>query len=204
MTAETRTVVLASASPRRRELLCRLGIEPVVVHPDIDESALDDESAVDHVRRLALAKAAAVVGPVLDAVLGPAVATDAIVIAADTVVVVDGQIIGKPADADDARRTLRALANRSHEVVTGVCVRGPQLLEATATTTVWFRPVEDDEIEWYVGTGEPLDKAGSYAIQGGAAAFVDRIEGSDTNVVGLPLALVAALLRDLGWRPPAG
>jgi septum formation protein len=174
-------LVLASGSPRRRELLAQLGVTFAVVVPDVDESPLPGERPVGLVRRLAAAKAVAVEGdPVL---------------AADTVVDVDGEILGKPVDADDARRMLRRLSGRSHRVHTGVAVRSGARLELeVATTIVTFVPLQSAVIEWYVRTGEPLDKAGAYAFQGGAGRFVTELDGDADTVIGLPLALLERLL----------
>lgn len=189
--AERVAVVLASASPRRLELLARLGVEPVVVPPDIDERALTGEAAEAYVERLAIAKAAAVAD-------GSGVG-DALVIAADTTVEIDGEILAKPADGADAARMLRQLSGRVHRVHTGVALRrGSDLRLAVATTTVRMVAVTDAEIAWYVATGEPLDKAGAYALQGAGGVYVEAVEGSVSNVVGLPLHLVVGLARSLG------
>lgn len=174
-------VVLASGSPRRRELLDQLGLAFVVVVPHVDETPQPGEQPVALVRRLAVAKAAAVEG---DPVLG-----------ADTIVEVDGEILGKPVDADDARRMLRRLSGRSHRVHTGVAVRSGERTQVEVTTTiVTFAPLTPPLIEWYLGTGEPFDKAGAYAVQGHGGVFVETIRGSVSNVVGLPLSTVARLL----------
>jgi septum formation protein len=160
-----------------------------VAVPDVDETPLPGEAPVDLVRRLAAAKAVAVAGdPVL---------------AADTIVDVDGEVLGKPADADDARRMLRRLSGRSHRVHTAVAVRSGERLESEVVTTiVTFVPLQPAMIEWYIGTGEPLDKAGAYAVQGVGGVFVERVRGSVSNVVGLPLTTVARLLeRMCGWKP---
>ena len=149
---------------------------------DVDETPLPGESPLDLVRRLAVAKAAAVDGdPVL---------------AADTIVEVDGEILGKPVDAADARRMLRRLSGRSHRVHTGVAVRsGEQVEVEVVTTIVTFVALTAESIDWYLATGEPFDKAGAYAIQGAGGVFVEAIRGSVSNVVGLPLATVARLLH---------
>ncbi len=175
-------LVLASGSPRRRELLGRLGLVFDVVPADIDETPRAGERPLELVRRLAEAKARAVTGdPVL---------------AADTIVEVDGEVLGKPTDADDARRMLRRLSGRSHRVHTGVAVRsGDRLGVAVETTAVMFTPLAPGAIEWYLGTGEPFDKAGAYAVQGAGGIFVETIRGSVSNVVGLPLTLTARLLE---------
>ena len=181
-------LVLASGSPRRRELLAQLGLAFAVVAPDVDEAPQPGERPVALVRRLALAKAVAVDGdPVL---------------AADTTVEVDGEILGKPVDADDARRMLRRLSGRAHKVHTGVAVRESAAVAVEVVTTiVTFVPLQPAVIDWYIGTGEPLDKAGAYAIQGAGGVFVEAVRGSVSNVVGLPLTTVARLLeRTTGWR----
>lgn len=181
-------VVLASASPRRRDLLRRLGIDPEVRVPDVDESAQVGEDPADMAERLAVAKAAAV--PVADG---------EVVIAADTVVCVDGAGWGKPANAADATRMLASLSGRAHDVVTGVAVRTPTASASTVELTrVEFRTLTVDEIDDYVSTGEPMGKAGAYAIQGRAGMFVTTVDGSDTNVIGLPLATTVALLGGCG------
>ena len=180
-------LVLASRSPRRQEILERAGI-PFVVRPaDIDETPLHRESPVDHVRRLARAKAEAV-----------SAAPEEIVLAADTVVVVDGLILGKPAGPADAARMLRLLSGREHQVLTGVCFRayGGSMVDQESTR-VWFTPLTGPQIDAYVASGEPLDKAGAYAIQGLASKFIPRIEGCYFNVVGLPAAKVFRYLEEL-------
>ncbi len=186
-------LVLASQSPRRRELLEQLGV-PLVVRPaHADEAVLPGEAARDYVLRVAREKAR-----LCSAADGP------IVLAADTAVVLGGEVLGKPSGADDARRMLRALSGTEHEVLTGVCVRRAPALElaAVVSTSVRFAPLSGAEIEWYVATGEPLDKAGAYAIQGAGGAFVVRVDGSVSNVVGLPLAETADLLRRAGFPLP--
>ncbi len=181
-------IVLASKSPRRAELLAAAGFEFSVRAADIDETPLPAEQPRDHVLRLALEKAAAVSADGLETVL-----------AADTIVVLNGEILGKPRDRADAVRMLTALSGRRHEVVTGVCLRrGGQTIVEASSTTVWFMKMTPGEIEWYVDSGEPMDKAGAYGIQGLASRFVTRIEGSYSNVVGLPVDLVQRMLRELG------
>lgn len=186
--AEPTTLVLASGSPRRLALLRRLGIDPLVRPADIDETPRPDERVDELVVRLAREKAAAV--PVTEA---------EVVLAADTEVALDRRPLGKPVDAADAMRMLRELSGREHQVVTGLAARcGDRWAEASVTTTVRFRHLDDREIAWYVATGEPDGKAGGYAIQDAGAVLVDRIDGSDTNVIGLPLAATVRLLRDVG------
>jgi septum formation protein len=196
-------LVLASQSPRRRELLEQLGI-PLVVRPaHADEAVLPGEAARDYVLRVAREKAR--LSSRAEAREG-AVA-GAIVLAADTAVVLRGEVLGKPADAEDARRMLRALSGTVHEVLTGVCVRraadaSALELDVVVATEVRFAPLSPAEVDWYVATGEPLDKAGAYAIQGAGGAFVVRVDGSVSNVVGLPLAETAGLLRRAGYPLP--
>jgi septum formation protein len=161
-----------------------------VIPVDLDESARPGESPHDLVRRLAIDKAGSV------AASGVA---DVVVLAADTTVEVAGEILGKPVDADDARRMLRSLSARTHEVHTAVAVRcGARTEHDIVTTFVTMSPMTEASIDWYVATGEPLDKAGAYAIQGAGGAFVTAIEGSASNVVGLPLTTVVELLRCQG------
>ncbi|HEX9050455.1 MAG TPA: Maf family protein [Anaeromyxobacter sp.] len=206
-------LVLASQSPRRRELLEQLGI-PFVVRPaHADEAVLPGEPARDYVLRVARDKAR--LSSAAEAREGAV--EGALVLAADTAVVLRGEVLGKPSGPQDARRMLRALSGTVHEVLTGVCVRraagarpdaaapegGPAVeLDAVVATEVRFAPLSAAEVEWYVATGEPLDKAGAYAIQGAGGAFVIRVDGSVSNVVGLPLAETAALLRRAGFPLP--
>jgi septum formation protein len=181
-------LILASASPRRRELLQQIGLDFTIITADIDETPLASEHHAIYTLRLADAKARAVL----------ALYADAVVIGADTTVVVDGQLLGKPIDAQDAARMLRLLSARGHEVTTGLAVlTRNQTLTATETTEVFFSDMTDDEIAAYVATGEPMDKAGAYAIQGRAAQWIPRIAGEYSNVVGLPLAQLAALMKQL-------
>jgi septum formation protein len=184
-------LVLASASPRRQELLCATGIPFEVQPAHIPEEPLPGERARDCAERLALEKAQAVARQrPQDAVLG-----------ADTVVVIDNQILGKPTDAADAARMLRLLSGREHQVITGVClvVKG-QTSVASETTSVTMSEISEKEIADYVATGEPMDKAGAYAIQGIASRWIVRIEGDYSNVVGLPVALVWRMLRETTVR----
>lgn len=183
-------VVLASGSPRRRELLEQLGVDFEIVVPDIDESPRPGESPVDYVGRLAVEKSRAV-----DA------RPDALVIAADTTVDLDGEVLGKPVDVDDAKAMLRRLSARTHRVHTGVSVRvGDRVEFDVVTSLVTLVPLTSATIDWYVATGEPLDKAGAYAVQGTAGAFVQRVRGSVSNVVGLPLHTLVRLAAAVG-RP---
>lgn len=180
------TLVLASASPRRSELLRAAGIAFEALAVDIDETPLADERPEAHVRRLAEQKARTAY----------ARRPDAAVLGADTTVVVDDRILGKPRDADDAAAMLRLLSGREHQVLTAVCVITAAAVVEVACTRVWFSTLSDQEIAWYVASGEPMDKAGAYAIQGLASRFVTRIEGSYSNVVGLPVDLVYRLLTE--------
>jgi septum formation protein len=178
-------LLLASRSPRRSELLHNAGIPFTVRIADVDETIRDGEVPEEYAQRVAEQKAIAVQAGPGDVVLG-----------ADTIVVIDDQILGKPADAFDAVRMLRLLQGRRHDVITGICVRKANtLVRDWAATRVWFTPVSDDEIREYVASGEPMDKAGAYAIQGLASKFIERIDGSYANVVGLPVALVYKHIR---------
>lgn len=186
-------LILASASPRRLELLRIAGFEPEVCPAGVDETPAAGEEAQRYVVRLAGEKSAAI------ADAGAA----AVVVAADTVVVVDGEILGKPLDAEHAVRMLRRLRGRAHLVHTGVVVTGADghRLQRLVSTQVWFTALTEERIRGYVATGEPLDKAGAYAIQGRAAAFVEKIVGSWTNVVGLPLVETIEMLEEAGVAP---
>lgn len=181
-------IVLGSSSPRRRDLLQQLGLEIDIRPADIDETEHPGEDPVSYVRRLSIEKA--------DAVTADA---DELVIAADTTVDLDGQILAKPADDDEVRSMLRSLSARTHRVHTGVTVRlGDRTATDVATTFVTFTPVTAGALEWYLGTGEPFGKAGAYAIQGAGGIFVSSVKGSVSNVVGLPLTTVVTLARRLG------
>ena len=181
-------VVLASGSPRRRELLDQLGIVFSVRAADIDESVLDGEDPVTYVARLSREKAAAV-----------PVDTGTLVIAADTTVDVDGTILGKPADPAEARSMLAAMSGRRHHVHTGVTLRlDERSVTEVTTTAVDVVVIDEATAAWYVATGEPFDKAGAYAIQGAGGVFVESVRGSVSNVVGFPLTSVVALARRLG------
>jgi septum formation protein len=178
-------VVLASQSPRRAEILRQAGIPFSVRAVPIDETPLPGEKPEDYVRRLAESKALAV-----------ACEPGEVVLAADTTVVIDGEMLAKPEDAADAGRMLAKLSGRRHEVMTGICIRrGAEVIRDCATTKVWFTPMSEREIADYAASGEPLDKAGAYAIQGLAGKYIDKIEGCYFNVMGLPMALVYRHLR---------
>lgn len=179
---------LASASPRRRELLSSIGLEVEIAPADIDETPRSGESPMAYVTRLARAKAE--VGA-----RGSRLPT----LGSDTAVVLDGRILGKPEDCDHARSMLAALSGRAHEVLTAVAISGPcGMLDTCVSTRVVMRSIDTTEIDAYWATGEPADKAGGYAIQGRAAVFVERIEGSYSAVVGLPLFETAELLQRQG------
>jgi septum formation protein len=186
-------LILASASPRRAEILRDAGISFTVLSSAIDETPLAGETPQSMVQRLSAAKAELVAARAV----GPA-----ILIAADTVVTLDGQIFGKPRSAEDAERMLKLFSGRTHAVVTGVTmIRLPDMerRELTESTLVTFATLSDEDISRYLATDEPYDKAGAYAIQGYAGRYIPRVEGCYFNVVGLPLSRVVAGLRELGW-----
>ena len=187
-------LILASASPRRAEILTSVGWEFTKDSADIDETELPNESPEDYVQRLALEKAEAVAQKY----------TDAIVLGADTTVLIDHQIIGKPVDLADAKRMLKMLSGNWHEVLTGIAlvrknpqsaIRNPQSFVGMQRTRVKFAEMSDEEIEFLAENGEPLDKAGAYAVQAQAALFIEGIEGDYWNVVGLPVSLVYELVK---------
>jgi len=182
------SLILASSSPRRKEILEAMGLAFAVRTSNIDESLLENEQAADMVVRLAAAKATAI-----------AARAGQIIIGADTVVVLNEEIFGKPVDVDDALRMLRKLSGATHQVMTGVAVATPAGLQSTLSITdVRFREISHDEAHRYWQSGEPWDKAGAYAIQGRGGVFVEAIMGSFTSVVGLPVFEVARLLREAG------
>lgn len=182
-------VILASQSPRRRELLTLVGIPHDVQPADIDETPWPDEAPIPHTARLATAKAQVIASR----------NSDALVIAADTIVVIDGAILGKPTDAADARAMLRRLSGRTHEVCTAMAVAiGEQVRSEVVRVQVRFRTLDDDSIARYVETGEPMDKAGAYGIQGYGATIVEHIEGDYFAVMGLSLVTVVRLAGQLG------
>jgi septum formation protein len=184
-------VVLASSSPRRRQLLDLIGIAHEVRPANIDETMRPREAPRRHAERLAREKASAI------AMRDP----DLITIGADTIVVVNRKVLGKPRDHDDAARMLTMLSGREHMVITAVAVsRGRKLRSAVEEVRVRFRRLRDDEIEAYIATGEPMDKAGAYGIQGYGATIVERIEGDYFAVMGLPIVRLIGLLRDVGVR----
>jgi nucleoside triphosphate pyrophosphatase len=196
------SLVLASASPRRQELLLGIGLEFTIVPADVDESLHPGEQPVEYVERVARDKAMAVVGK-----LGMGATGDVVVLAADTTVDVDGEVLAKPDDDADARRMLRLMSGRTHQVHTAVVVwRISGLRTVTVATDVTFVELDEATIDWYLATGEHRDKAGGYGMQGAAGALVARVDGSPTNVIGLPLAETVALLRGAGiaLRSPNG
>lgn len=192
MPQSDKTLILASSSPRRRELLCEAGVA-FEVHPaHIPEERREGEGPLAYVLRLAEEKARAI------ARLFP----DRYILGADTTVVADEHVLEKPVDYADAARMLRLLSGRAHQVITAVSLVAPGGRTDTRAcmTQVFFRKLSEEEIQRYVATNEPMDKAGAYAIQGGAAGFADRMEGEYSNVVGLPLSLVTEMLRINGFR----
>ena len=184
-------IILASQSPRRRYLLERAGLRFTVIPSEFDEATISASTPDDYVRSLAQEKARDIGRK----------HPDAWVIGADTVVVVDGRILGKPGSTPEARDMLRRLSGRTHQVLTGYCIG--RMSEArwfadTVRTEVLFKTLSEDEIEWYIQTGEPFDKAGAYAIQGIGSFMIESIQGSFTNVVGLPLCELVQMLSRLG------
>jgi septum formation protein len=187
LTIEKQSLILASASPRRQELLREAGV-PFETHPaHIPEERLPGEAAIPYVQRLSREKALAVARRF----------PGHFVLGADTIVLVDDNVLEKPRDQQDATRMLRLLSGRAHNVITGVSLITPagSIDTRTCTTQVFFRKLMEQEIQTYVAGNEPMDKAGAYAIQGGAACFADRLEGEYSNVVGLPLLLVTEMLQ---------
>lgn len=186
---------LASASPRRRELLTQIGVQFELAPVDIDETPKPGEGAQSYVERLAREKAVTSLAAIrADGDNNDA--SRAVVLGSDTSVIINNEILTKPEDATDAKRMLQRLSGNSHQVFTAVAVVSQQKQSIISVTTdVCFRPLSDDEIDAYIATGEPMDKAGSYGIQGKGAILVDKISGSYSNVVGLPLTETAALLK---------
>jgi len=185
----TPRIILASSSPRRKELLTQIGLSVTVSPADVDESILPGEAPEAYAIRVALAKAS----------ISAQRAGEGVIIAADTIVVIGDSILGKPADAHDAKRMLAMLSGKEHRVVTDLAVMDATTAKSvtrTSVTKVWFRDLSEREITAYVATGEPLDKAGAYGIQERGALLVERIEGCYSNVVGLPLSLLGELLRE--------
>ncbi len=183
-------IILASKSPRRRELLEKLGLTFTVLTEEIDETMDPSADLTGEIQRVSEAKARAV---------QPLAGPNDLIISADTVVCADGRRLGKPADEAEARAMLRLLSGRAHTVVSGLCLlQGSRCETASVTTALHFRPLSDREIDAYIATGEPMDKAGAYGIQGLASIFVDRLDGDYYNVMGLPLCTLAAMLRGFG------
>ncbi|MBM4207876.1 MAG: septum formation inhibitor Maf [Gammaproteobacteria bacterium] len=185
-------LVLASASPRRKDLLAQINISTIINPVDFDETPLPDEDPVAYVRRIAAGKSA---------LCAEQLGIDLPVLAADTAVVLDGKILGKPKDEEDAIAMLSALSGRSHQVLTAVSLRGKQHRQTLSVSEVTFRLLGESEIRAYWRTGEPVDKAGAYAIQGLGSIFVVTINGSFSGVVGLPLFETAELLAKEGIHP---
>jgi septum formation protein len=184
-------LVLASASPRRLAILRQLGLEPEVCPADVNERVHPGERPADHVLRLARDKAIRVL----------ALEPEALVLAGDTVVVLDGDVLGKPESDADAVAMLESLSGRTHEVLSGIALAGRQgVLDSCTRTRVRFRAFDRDTARRYVATGEPMDKAGAYGIQGLGAALVEEVEGDYYSIVGLPVAALLRLLRQAGWR----
>ena len=193
------TIYLASASPRRREILVSLGFQPVLLAAEIDETARPGEAVADYVARMARQKNAA--ARQLAAQRGLALAQP--LLSADTVVALDNAILGKPRDAAHARELLESLSGREHQVWTAVCVSlGGQTLEAAQRSDVRFKELSTQEIAAYIASGEPLDKAGAYGIQGIGGVFVAHLSGSFSGVMGLPVFETVQLLRQLGSPVP--
>ncbi len=183
-------IILASKSPRRQELLEKIGLTFAVMTEEIDETMNPDLPLSEEIQRVSKLKALAV---------APRVTTEDLIISADTVVCVDGKRLGKPANAEEAVHMLRMLSGRSHQVVSGLCLLQAQRVETTAVTTdLHFRDLSEAEIAAYVATGEPMDKAGAYGIQGLASIFVDSLCGDYYNVMGLPLCTLAQRLPSFG------
>ncbi|MGH8957667.1 MAG: Maf family protein [Acidimicrobiia bacterium] len=182
-------LVLASSSPRRRELLESLGLSFEVAAPEVDELRLPEEEPYDYVERIARAKASA------------AAQSEVVAVGADTTVVIEGRVLGKPAHPDEARSMLRRLSGQTHDVLTGVAVTlmdpAPRTVSAVESTLVRFLDLTEDEISEYVSTGEPMDKAGAYALGGIGSLFVAGVDGSPSGVRGLPLHTLARLFRAL-------
>jgi septum formation protein len=194
---EAAQLILASSSPRRRELLTSLGIPFIILKPDIDENQREGEAPLDYVRRLSIEKAMDVLSKA---------PSNGLVLAADTIVIHENTVLGKPVDADDARHMLGLLRNRKHQVCTAITLMSatsepdlPVSLTRLTTTDVTMRDYTDSEINTYIATGDPFDKAGSYAIQHLEFNPVAHIEGSYSNVVGLPLETLAETLAEIGW-----
>jgi septum formation protein len=191
-------LILASASPRRRALLTSAGFTFDVLPVSVDESIRSGEPPAEYVRRVAAAKSS-------HAIHASVKPDGLVVLSADTAVVVDGAVLGKPRSDDEAAEMLKRLSGRAHQVMTGVSVRtASHEAGCVETTTVWVSPLTPAEIDWYLATGEGRDKAGAYAVQGIAARFIPRIEGSYSNVVGLPISVLPTLFAELGLDDGVG
>ncbi|MBF0291360.1 MAG: septum formation protein Maf [Nitrospinae bacterium] len=187
-----KNVILASSSPRRRELLAEAGVEFEIIAPHVDETADTTISPEENARIIAERKAEAI----------SSTRRDKLIIAADTMVVLDGEMIGKPVDTADAIQMLTKLSGRKHKVVTGVAMAHVErgvLWSGVETSYTLFRPIPHETIVAYVKSGEPMDKAGAYAVQGQAAEWIEGFEGSVSNIIGLPMELLTRALRDLGY-----
>lgn len=184
-------LILASSSPRRQELLSLLGLSLRIIPSEVDEILRKGESPEEYVRRLAITKARQVAEKF----------PEVWVLAADTIVVIDGEVLGKPKDIEEAESMLKKLSGQEHRVITGYCllqIQGERKRERVVSSLVKFKRLSPEEIRWYIKTGEPFDKAGGYAVQGKAAFMIKEIKGSYTNVVGLPLCEVIEDLQELG------
>lgn len=184
-------LILASSSPRRKDFITKLGLNFQIVKPDADETVLVGESASDYVKRMAIEKANIVA----------ALHSNDIVLAADTIVVCDNRILGKPVNREDAKNILRLLSGRTHEVMTAVCIiKGDEEIEIFEVTKVTFAPLTEELIDTYVSSGECDDKSGAYAVQGIGAMLIQKVEGSVSSVVGLPICQVRCALEKLGLK----
>ena len=184
-------LILASSSPRRKDFITKLGLNFQIVKPDADETVLVGESASDYVKRMANEKANIVA----------ALHSNDIVLAADTIVVCDNRILGKPVNSEDAKNILRLLSGRTHEVMTAVCIiKGDEEIEIFEVTKVTFAPLTEELIDTYVASGECDDKSGAYAVQGIGAMLIQKVEGSVSSVVGLPICQVRCALEKLGLK----
>ncbi|NVK20954.1 MAG: septum formation inhibitor Maf [Kangiellaceae bacterium] len=189
--AQFESIYLASSSPRRKELLKQLGVSFELITNQFDETPFDKESPAEYVKRLAIGKARS-------AMTHPDYSKSIPILGADTIVVLEGELLGKPKDIQDARLTLRSLAGKKHQVFTSVALcLGEEAIEKTASSEVQFARLTDRQIDAYCATGEPFGKAGSYAIQGAAASFISMMSGSYTGVVGLPLYETSLLLEQM-------
>lgn len=190
-----KTIILASGSPRRYELLTMVGLSPIVIPSDIDETQLPSESVVDYVKRLSIEKAVHVKNHLSDDLKKHAYP----ILGADTTVTLNGEVFGKPEDTADAKRIISALSGNVHTVITGFTIYNPkkdQFITDTSETKVKFKAMIESEIDWYVSTGESFGKSGAFALQGKGAFMIEWIHGSYSNVIGLPVERVIDLLRE--------